>query len=346
MKLHRTAVVAGKFYPYHNGHKALLEFAADLSEHLDVLLVSNENEEISPYVRALAIYETLHSHDITVHIVDDPYTDDTTDRSSAIWASLTKFILGYIPDVVVASETYGERWANEMATDFVSFDPSRTQVPVSGTMCRANAFVNSQYMPPATKRYMLPRFVVLGAESTGTTTLANALGAHYQTVVAPEAGRLIEEDARRLGGGGDKSWDDSLFWLTSRAQDASEERLAKEANGLLICDTDSLSTAIWYMYYMQKMSGVSGTQFGKLLDAGLEQAKKHRLYILTKDDIPFTQDELSTRTGENLRAWHSDRFEDILLRTGQPYIVVSGSLENRLEYAVNAIDRMLTAASV
>src|SRR5690606_40170198 len=123
-------------------------------------------------------------------------------------------------------------------------------------------------MPPATKRFMVPRIVVLGAESTGTTTLANALGAHYNTVVVPEVGRLIEERHRAEGGGGDASWDDQQFWLTSRAQDALEERMAEQANGVLICDTDSLATSVWYKYYMAKDSGVTGYAHSGLLAAG------------------------------------------------------------------------------
>ena len=342
--MHETAVVAGKFYPFHNGHKALIERALELADKVYVILVANDNEDISPYVRALSIYETFSNQNVVVKIVDDLYTDDSTEISSIRWADLTKHLLGFTPELVVASEDYGKRWAKYLGADFEMFDKERVSVPTSGTLVRANAFRQHEYLPPATKRYMLPRVVVLGAESTGTTTLANALGEHYNTVVVPEVGRLLEEDARRSGGGGDLSWDDGKFWLTSRAQDALEERLAQEANGVLVCDTDSFATSIWYLYYMMKDSSVTGQELTSLMNAGIRQARKHALYILTMPDIPFVQDEYDSRTGESLRMWHTDRFKDylgMLDTTGIPYIVVSGPHEDRMRDAVAAIDQVV-----
>lgn len=340
--MYNTAVVAGKFYPLHLGHVALIEKALSVAHHVDVLLVANKDEEISPYVRALAIYETFSDHPVRVKIVDDPYTDDSEARSSAIWAEYTHAALGSLPDVVVASEDYGRRWAHYMGSDFVMFDKERNEVPISGTMCRANAFHTADQMPPATKRYMVPRIVVLGAESTGTTTLANALAEHYGTVVVPEVGRILEEHNRAAGGGGDASWDDQQFWLTSRAQDALEERLAEQANGVLICDTDSLATAVWYRYYMAKDSGVSGSAHEDLLEAGVRQATKHTLYILTLPDIPFEQDPYNSRTGEHLREWHTEKFRDVLMSDiDVPFIEVGGSRKERLSTAIAEIDKVV-----
>lgn len=336
-----VAVVAGKFYPFHSGHRALLDFASLMANSVQVLLVANENETIDPYVRALSIYEEMVRANLRVHIVDDIYTDDTTPESHEYWAELTKATLGFTPDLVVASEEYGRGWAKAMGSSFVMFDKARIEVPVSGTLCRDNAFKTGRFMPPATKRYMLPRVVVLGAESTGTTTLANELGKVYNTKVVPELGRLIEEEARRNGGGGDKSWDDGKFWLVSRGQDAMEERLARQANGVLICDTDSLATALWYKYYSEKDSSVSGLEYDALLAAGLKQAKKHTLYIVTMDDIPFVQDEYESRTGENMRRWHTELFIETLKRFHIPHITVSGSVQDRLTRSINTIDALV-----
>lgn len=340
--------------PFHNGHKALIGHAIGLSQHVDVLLVANNMIDIVPaHVRALSIYEAFPGAQIRVHIVDDIYTDDAQEISSAYWAEYTKYTLGYTPSVVVASENYGQTWADAMGCDFVMFDLARQQHPISGTLCRNNAYEHTDQIPAETKRYMLPRIVVLGAESTGTTTLANALGEHYNTPVVPEVGRLLDEDAVDNGTyEGDSAWDENRFWLTSRAQDALEERLAREANGVLVCDTDSFATAVWWDYYQKKAGKFSedaklllwkSTQ-AKLYRAGQAQADKHALYILTDDDIPFVQDERGTRTGEDLRKWHTKRFKfalDNYLPLGVGYIVVSGSREERFSQATEAIDKVL-----
>lgn len=340
--MYENAVLAGKFYPFHNGHKALIEKALSVAENVYVILVANKDEEISPYVRALAIYETFYNQSVRVKILDDPYTNDSEERSSEVWADYTVSALGFTPDVVVASEDYGRRWAKHLGANFVMFDKERNEVPISGTMCRTNAFHTASQMPQATKRYMVPRIVVLGAESTGTTTLSNALGEHYNTVVVPEVGRLIEERHRAAGEGGDATWDDQQFWLTSRAQDALEERMSEQANGVLICDTDSLATSVWYKYYMTKDSGVTGYAHSGLLEAGVKQAEKHALYILTMPDIPFVQDEFDSRTGEHLREWHTEQFKTVLASDiDTPVIIVSGSREERLQAAIEAVDTVL-----
>lgn len=346
-KKYRTAVVAGKFLPFHNGHRSLILRAVDVADHVDVILVANEKKDnIDPNIRALSIYEELVGQPIRVHIVDDIYTNDTTEESSVVWAEYTRAILGYTPDVVVASEDYGSRWARCLGADFVMHDQARLEIPVSGTMCRENAFENVEYMPQATRRYMLPRVVVLGAESTGTTTLADQLGSHYKTVVVPEVGRLLDEQAVDSGTyRGDDAWDDQRFWLTSRAQDAMEERYAEKANGVLICDTDSLATGVWYEYYNRK--GTTNGDSWPFLFAGMRQAAKHSLYILTWDDIPFTQDERGTRTGEDLRRWHTEQFREVLdlyLPPGVDYIIVKGSREERFEKALAAVEKVLDRA--
>lgn len=344
---YNSAVVCGKFRPFHVGHRALIEQATRLADKVEVLLVAGSDDEIDPRIRALAVYESFHNANVEVHIVDDIFTDDTTPESHEVWARYTLAILGYTPELVVASENYGAGWAANMGSEFFLYDLDRKNYPISGTMCRKNAYESSDMMPPATKRYMLPRIVVLGAESTGTTTLTKALAERYDTLWVPEVGRLLSEEAVDAGiGNGDDTWNDQRFWLTSRAQDAMEERYAQNANGVLFCDTDSFATAVWYDYYMQKESSVSGNASWGLMTAGKAQAKKHKLYILTDDDIPFVQDERNTRTGEGLRKWHTQRFTKYLVAENLPFIIVKGDHEARLSKAVRYVDKVLSGESI
>src|SRR4051812_25881583 len=87
------------------------------------------------------------------------------------------------------------------------------------------------------------RVVLVGAESTGKTTLARLLAAHYQTAWVPEYGRPY--------------WD-GLLTSTSAAyttedfvhiavtQQRMEDMLARHANRVLICDTDAFTTWLWH----------------------------------------------------------------------------------------------------
>jgi nicotinamide riboside kinase len=111
--------------------------------------------------------------------------------------------------------------------------------------------------------------------------------------------------------------------------------MAKEANKVLICDTNAFATEIWHERYMRKMSP-------RVAKIG-EQAKAD-LYIVTGDEIPFEQD--GTRDGQGIRHWMHERFIDELRNRRLPFIVVNGSREERLREATEAIDTFLVPKPV
>ena len=69
----------------------------------------------------------------------------------------------------------------------------------------------------------MKRVVIIGAESTGKTTLATALAEHYQTAWVPEFGRLYTE-ARRYRG---ELWRSDEFTYIAIEQARMEDALAQ-----------------------------------------------------------------------------------------------------------------------
>jgi HTH-type transcriptional repressor of NAD biosynthesis genes len=63
--------------------------------------------------------------------------------------------------------------------------------------------------------------------------------------------------------------------------------------------------------------------------------RRPALYILTSDDVPFVQDGL--RDGEHVRRWMTERFRTVLADSGVPWYEVTGSREDRLARAMEAI---------
>ncbi|HTK60321.1 MAG TPA: ATP-binding protein, partial [Candidatus Baltobacteraceae bacterium] len=169
--------------------------------------------------------------------------------------------------------------------------------------------------------------VVLGAESTGTTTLARALAERYGTVWAPEYGRHYAEGKYASP---DRVWRTDEFVHIAETQHASVERLARSADRVVFSDTDALATAIWHERYV-----------GSRAPAVEAFAAAHRpdLYLLTGDEIPFEQDGL--RDGEHLRHWMHGRFEEVLAAQPVPYLVLRGGREERVREAVRAVDGVL-----
>jgi NadR type nicotinamide-nucleotide adenylyltransferase len=235
--------------------------------------------------------------------------------------------LGFVPDAVFTSEDYGAPWARAMGCAHVSVDRERATFPVSGTEVRANPYAMWDFLEPPVRAHYAKRICVLGAESTGTTTLARSLAAHYGTVWVPEYGRMYAEGKY---GSPHPEWHSDEFLHIAEQQVRMEDRLAREADRVLICDTDPLATSVWHERYMEGMSAEL---------VAIARRRRYDMYILTGDEIPFEQD--GTRDGEHVRHAMHRRFERVLEASGKPFIVVRGSREDRLKAAVAAIDPLI-----
>lgn len=316
-------LVIGKFYPPHRGHKLLIETALVQVDHLDVLVCARTGEAI-PGVSRTRWLQEIHPQ-AHVRAIDDPGEDD----NSEFWARYTVQILGCQPDVVFTSEDYGETFARHLGSRHVLVDRERKQIPVSASAIRMAPLRHWEYLEPCVRAYFAKLVCVVGAESTGKTTLARDLAEHYRTVFVPEYGR---EYCERLQAAGVDlwayQWRGEEFMEIARKQQEREDRLAREANRVLICDTDALSTGIWHERYL----GSSSPEVDAIV-----AARHHDLYLLTDCDIPFVQDGL--RDGETIRQWMTGRFEQSL--AGRAWQKMSGGREQRLAAAVRLVDRLM-----
>jgi HTH-type transcriptional regulator, transcriptional repressor of NAD biosynthesis genes len=320
MKRFKTAVVIGKFYPPHRGHKHLIDTALAQSERVTVIVCDEEGQTIPGKTRAAWLRE-IHP-DATVLIVGSSLAAD----DSAGWARNTIEWLGHVPEAAFTSEAYGDAYARHMGATHVSVDVDRRTVPISASAIRGNPLQYLDYLEPCVRAHFVKRVVVIGAESTGTTTLATALAEHYQTAWVPEFGRLYTEARRHRG----ELWRSDEFTYIAIEQARMEDALARIANRVLICDTDPFATTIWHERYLGGPSAAV---------QAVAASRSYDLYVLTDTDIPFVQDGI--RDGEAIRQWMHNRFHDELSRMATPMIVVSGPHEQRLAEAVTRIDALL-----
>ena len=170
------------------------------------------------------------------------------------------------------------------------------------------------------------RVVIIGSESSGTTTLARALAEHYHTVWVPEYGRTYSEGRQSVG----RLWRTDEFVHIATEQIRMEDALATLANKVLICDTDAFATSIWHERYMGAPSDDV---------RAIAATRKYDLYVVTDVNIPFVQDGI--RDGESFRQWMQGRFVEELSKSSTPMIVVSGPHEERFAAAVKRIDEIL-----
>jgi HTH-type transcriptional repressor of NAD biosynthesis genes len=323
MKAFRTGVVIGKFYPPHKGHHFLISTAFLQCEQLFVLICWKPDQTVPIDVRAACITE-VHP-EVTVIGVEDILPDDDT----LGWAAYTIQILGNTPEAVFTSEAYGEGYANAMGAKHVMVDRHRKNVPCSGTMIRGNPLAFLEWVAPPIRAFYVRRVCVVGAESTGKTTLAQSLAEYYRTNWVPEYGREYCVEKWKDGIITD-DWASEEFLTIAKEQIRREDYAARSANKVLICDTDPFATSIWHERYVNNSS---------LEVEEISKNRRYDLYLLTGDEIPFVQDGL--RDGEHIRHWMHERFIAALTETNRPWVLVSGTLSERISQSVQHIDCIL-----
>lgn len=317
-------LVVGKFYPPHRGHKFLIDSARAQVDRLVVLLPHHPSQTIPGELRQ-AWLEEIHPT-AEIHLVPDEHGDDTAD-----WARFTINHLGRAPDIVFSSETYGPRFAALMNARHVMVDLARANVPTSGRTIRADPLNHLQFLEPCVRAYYVKRVVLIGAESTGKSTLAPLLAAHYQTQWVPEYGREYWQQ-KVAGLSMDQPlppWSDEEFVHIATEQQRRENLAARTANKVLICDTNAFATATWFERYQGRRHPA--------VDAIAARDSAH-LYLLTTPDFPFVQDGL--RDGEQIRDWMHTRFTEQLATLPTPTLPLTGPLKSRLATAYKAIDTL------
>jgi nicotinamide riboside kinase len=126
-------------------------------------------------------------------------------------------------------------------------------------------------------------------------------------------------------------WTGKDFEHVAHEQARAEDEAAKQANKVLICDTDVFATAIWHRRYM----GVRSVA----VEALAAKRPKINLYIVPDPQTPFEQD--GYRDGEDKRQWMHDTFIKALTFWGKDYLLVSGTPEERLTQATKVIDKLI-----
>jgi HTH-type transcriptional regulator, transcriptional repressor of NAD biosynthesis genes len=169
------------------------------------------------------------------------------------------------------------------------------------------------------------RVCLLGAESTGKTTLAAALADDYRTLWVPEYGRVYTELGRRP----DAPWRSDEFEHIARVQCWYEDFLAGLARRVLFCDTDAFTTAVFHEAYL----GSPAHGFEELA------ARVYDLYLVCGLDVPFKHD--GWREFEEARRRHHETYLEHARASGSPWLLVEGPPPARLAAARAAVDEAL-----
>lgn len=317
---YQRGVVIGKFYPPHRGHRLLIETAASQTRHLTVIVCARESDSIPGELRGQWLRE-IHPG-VAVLVIDDRFDENDTQ----VWARNTIEWLNGAPDVVFTSEDYGEPYSRAMGCAHVLVDQQRLTIPCSGTAIRHDPYPHWDFLEAPVRAWFAKRVCVSGAESTGTTTMAEALATYYKTAWVAEYGREYSASKFRRA---DTNWHSDEFVHIALEQNRREDLAARQANRLLICDTNAFATTLWQRRYL----GTTDERVARI-------AASHRpdLYLLTGDEIPFVQD--GWRDGQHVRHKMHAWFVEALQQQSAPWRLLTGSHEQRLVVAIAAINEL------
>lgn len=331
-----TGLVLGKFYPPHKGHMKLIEYAKSGCDRLIVLIAdSDAGHESFPLIYRQQIIRAEFPDTVNVKILCTRDNNPTDYNSDKVWQAHVDVFKKAIEGIkgakslnyLFSSEEYGWRLAEMLGCTHVMFDPKRCIVPISATEVRNNFRRNSDYLTKKGSELLAKRFVVCGAESTGTTTLATDLY-DYMYGTLHGAAELVQEYGRYYAkiAGEDHTWVPEDFLNIAHKQNCVENWAASNAKGRpIICDTNALVTTVFENMYLNTSEPVS------MKEARLTQ-EFATVYLVTDLDCPFRQD------GTRQESVDREAFTKLLIErieaSGKPYYLMRGDKTERLEHAV------------
>lgn len=182
---------------------------------------------------------------------------------------------------------------------------------------------------------MIKKFIFVGPESSGKTTLCKVLSEKYNTLWVQEYCRVAAEEKKQ-----DINTDEIKFNFTlddfinmAHRQNREEYEYSKYCEKLLICDNDTFALTIWCERYLNNYH----SEIYDIYKNAFYLNNDSKIYILTKPNVPFIQDGF--RDGEHIREWMYNRFISELKKNNMKYYIIdSPNYEERLQNAINIIE--------
>lgn len=172
----------------------------------------------------------------------------------------------------------------------------------------------------------MKKVVITGPESSGKTTLAEALAAHVNGGLVREMVRTYFAERTRATSG----YEEAELRTIAQLQLQEEERIAELTEAcsgrILVCDTDLITIRIW-----------GEEKFGRS-DPWILKRTEQRVYdlwLLCRPDMPWEPDLLRENPNDRDRLF--DVYESTLKQLRKPYVVIEGGHEQRLQCAMEAV---------
>jgi len=178
----------------------------------------------------------------------------------------------------------------------------------------------------------IKKFVVIGPESTGKSTLCSQLADYYKTFWVPEYAREFLEK-----NGTDYSYDDLL--TIAKGQINLEEQIGDEVlkirviptsniehqtSNILFIDTDMYVMKVWCEFVFNKCHNWILNRIAE---------RSYNGYLLCNTDLPWVKDDLREYPDVATRNKLYHYYKDLLINQSVPWTDINGSYDERLAKA-------------
>ncbi len=175
----------------------------------------------------------------------------------------------------------------------------------------------------------IKRIIITGPESTGKSTLAEALAAHYQTTWIAEYARTYIEKLNRP-----YTYADIVFIAEYQVEQLN--KIYRQAREFVFFDTGLILTKVWFEVVFNKKP--------KWIDQEIIRNKPD-LYLLCNTDIEWVADNVRENGGEK-RNRLFEIYKNEIENFGFRYKIISGKNKMRLKNAINFLDNIQEKISV
>jgi nicotinamide riboside kinase len=203
----------------------------------------------------------------------------------------------------------------------------------------------------------IKKFVVIGPESTGKSTLCSQLAEHYHTTWVREYAReylekngmnYTYENLLTIAKGQIELEEEGIRYQVSGIRKATldkdpEHRTSNIVHrtsfippsgvrGPLFIDTDMYVMKVWCEYVFDKCHNWVLNRIAE---------RKYDGYLLCNTDLPWVSDQLREYPDVEIRNRLYHFYKDCMVNQSLPWVNICGSYEERLEKAVNFIESQI-----
>lgn len=315
MSRFESGLVVGKFAPLHRGHQRLIEAAREACGRVVVMLWSTPDFPAMPTAVRADWIRVLYP-DVTVLPFASgasPEAPPPNDAPGEIHRAFVRQRLPFpVQAVFTGGEAYGEPLAEALDAEHVVVD--RAHDGLSGTASREDPLAPEAGLHPLVRGHFVQKVAFLGAESTGKSTLAQALAVATGEPYVEEVGRTLWVEA-----GGDLPLAD--YETICREHIALENAAVQRADRFVFVDTNAITTQQYAFFFF-------GT-CPPAVQAYADRCRQRYAHtFVCAPDFAFEQD--GTRVHPQVQQYMDGAIRNDLTIRGIPYTVVGGPLAERV----------------